>query len=207
LSENDEYEEQEPEYEEEAEEEGEEEESEYEEEGEEEEEPRPVMSFTTYDDGSYSVTRYDYEGESQCFVATACYGSALDEHVVFLRRFRDSEVMRTSIGRGFMRMFNAVYYSFSPSLASYLRCHLGAKLVVRYVVVAPIIHLLRLSRCLTRPMSKMSREASTAATGLVFVLTWFIIGWTLLYLISSFWGLRDCLLYGVALLVGLRAEL
>jgi hypothetical protein len=154
--------------------------------GEEGEERRPVTSFTTYDDGSYSVTRYEYEDEqeSDCFVATACYGSALDEHVMFLRRFRDREVMETNIGRGFMRMFNALYYSFSPSLASYLRRHQGAKIMVRYAVVAPTIHLLRLSRYITKPMSKVSREASIAATGSTFVLMWFIIGWILFYLIS-----------------------
>jgi hypothetical protein len=177
LSENDEYED---EYEDE-----EEEEPEWEED-EEEEERRPVVSFTTYDDGSYSVTHYAHEDERGpgCFVATACYGSALDEHVAFLRRFRDSEVMETNIGRAFMRMFNSLYYSFSPSLASYLRRHRGAKLLVRYVVVAPTIHLLRLSRYLTRPISKVFREASIAAMGFVFVLIWFVVGWVLLHLIS-----------------------
>lgn len=155
-----------------------------EEQEEEEEERRPVVSFTTYDDGSYSVTRYEYEDEPQCFVATACYGSSLDQHVAFLRRFRDSEVMRTRVGRSFMKLFNAFYYSFSPSLASFLRCHQGAKLMARYTVVAPTIHLLRISRYLMRPLSKISREASVAGTGLVFVLTCCIITWIMLTLLS-----------------------
>jgi hypothetical protein len=125
------------------------------------------------------------EYETDCFVATACYGSALDEHVVFLRRFRDCEVMETSIGRAFMRVFNAAYYSFSPSLASYLRHHLGVGLFVRYSVAAPMIHLLRLSRYLTNPISKVSREARIAATGCAYVIMWFIIGLVLLFLISQ----------------------
>jgi hypothetical protein len=137
-----------------------------------------------YDDGTYEVVHHDDEEESGCFVATACYGSALDEHVVFLRRFRDFEVMETNIGRCFMGMFNALYYSFSPSLASYLRRHRGAKIMVRYAMVAPTIHLLRVSRYLTKPMSKVSREASIVATGSTFVLMWFIICWILFYLIS-----------------------
>jgi len=161
------------------------EDDEYEEEEEqEEEERRPVVSFTTYDDGSYSVTRYEYEDESQCFVATACYGSALDQHVAFLRQFRDFEVMRTCIGRNFMRLFNSFYYSFSPSLASFIRHHRGAKLVVRYAVVAPTIHFLRISRYLMKPLSKVSREASIVGTGLTFVLMWFILAWILLNLMS-----------------------
>jgi hypothetical protein len=137
-----------------------------------------------YDDGTYEVVHHEDEQESDCFVATACYGSALDEHVVFLRRFRDCEVMETNIGRCFMRTFDALYYSFSPSLASYLKRHQNAKIIVRYAVVAPTIHLLRLSRYITKPVSKVSREASIAATGSTFVLMWFIIGWILFYLIS-----------------------
>ena len=137
-----------------------------------------------YDDGTYEVVHHEDEQESDCFVATACYGSALDEHVVFLRRYRDCEVMETNIGRCFMGMFNALYYSFSPSLASYLRCHQGAKIMVRYAMVAPTIHLLRLSRYLAKPMGKVSREASIAATGSAFVLMCFIIGWILFHLIS-----------------------
>jgi hypothetical protein len=137
-----------------------------------------------YDDGTYEVVHHEDEQESDCFVATACYGSALDEHVVFLRRFRDFEVMETNTGRCFMGMFNALYYSFSPSLASYLRHHRGAKMMARYAVVAPTIHLLRVSRYLTKPISKVSCEASIVATGSTFVLMWVIISWILFHLIS-----------------------
>jgi hypothetical protein len=161
----------------------EEEDDEYDEEEEEqEEERRPVASFTTYDDGSYSVTRYEYEEEPQCFVATACYGSALDQHVVFLRQFRDTEVMRTRIGKNFMRFFNALYYSFSPSLASFLARHRIPKLVTRYVIVAPTIHLLRLSRYLAKPLSNASPEASVVVTGMIFVLGYALVAWALLLL-------------------------
>jgi hypothetical protein len=128
------------------------------------------------------------EYESDCFVATACYGSALDEHIVFLRRFRDCEVMWTNVGRTFMRFFNAFYYSFSPSLASYLRHHQSVKLVVRYAAVTPIVHLLRFSCYLTNPINKVSREAGIVATGAAFLITWFIIGWVLLFLISQLLG-------------------
>ena len=159
----------------------EEEDDEYDEEEEEqEEERRPVVSFTTYDDGSYSVTRYEHEEEPQCFVATACYGSALDQHVVFLRQFRDTEVMRTRIGKNFMRFFNALYYSFSPSLASFLARHRIPKLVTRHVIVAPTIHLLRLSRYLAKPLSNVSPEASVVVTGIIFVLGYVLVGWALL---------------------------
>jgi hypothetical protein len=135
-----------------------------------------------YDDGTYEVVHHEDEQGSDCFVATACYGSALDEHVVFLRRFRDCEVMETNIGRCFMGMFNALYYSFSPSLASYLRRHQGAKILVRYAMVAPTIHLLRLSRYLAKPLSKVSPEASVVITGTISVLGYALVAWALLLL-------------------------
>jgi len=168
---------------------GYEEEQEHEEEEEEaqekeEEERRPVVSFTTYDDGSYSVTRYEYEEEPQCFVATACYGSALDQHVVFLRQFRDFEVMRTRVGRNFMRLFNVFYYSFSPIVASFIARHRIPRLAARYAVVAPTIHLLRLSRYVAKPLNRISYEASVGATGVTFALICVVFVWAVLMLSS-----------------------
>jgi hypothetical protein len=181
------------------------EDDEYDEEQEEEEEPEyqeeeeqrsVVREITDYEQGKttylYDNGTYEdvyHEEPSDCFLATACYGSALDQHVVFLRRFRDLEVMRTRVGRNFMQFFNTIYYSFSPTLASYLRRHRAAKLVMRYAAVAPIIYLLRLSRDATNPISRVSREARIVTTGAAFVIGLSIIGWVLLSLISQLLGL------------------
>ncbi|MGQ0795346.1 MAG: CFI-box-CTERM domain-containing protein [Nitrosopumilaceae archaeon] len=52
-----------------------------------------------------------------CLIATAAYGSELSLQVQFLREFRDTTVMSTSVGSSFINAFNAVYYSFSPTIA------------------------------------------------------------------------------------------
>lgn len=52
-----------------------------------------------------------------CIIASAAYGSELAPEVQFLRGFRDQTVLSTFAGTQFMRVFNAFYYSFSPSVA------------------------------------------------------------------------------------------
>ncbi len=55
-----------------------------------------------------------------CLIATATFGSELTPEVAFLRAFRDRDVLSTFAGREFMGIFNAWYYSFSPSVAALL---------------------------------------------------------------------------------------
>ena len=162
-------------------------------EGEQEEESKSVVKEITdyeegkttylYDDGTYETVYHQAEEHSDCFVATACYGSALDKHVVFLREFRDLEVMRTRVGRSFMRFFDVLYYSFSPSLASFIARHRISKLIARDTIVAPTIHLLRVSRYLAKPLNKVSPELSVGATGVIFAVFLGVVVWALLLLI------------------------
>ena len=53
----------------------------------------------------------------QCLIATATYGSELSPEVEVLRSFRDS-TLRSRAGYGFLLIFNAWYYSFSPAAAN-----------------------------------------------------------------------------------------
>lgn len=64
--------------------------------------------------------RISFTAESRCLIATATYGSELSPEVQFLREFRDRSVRSTFAGSQFMDAFEAWYYSFSPSVASFL---------------------------------------------------------------------------------------
>jgi len=56
-----------------------------------------------------------------CLIATAAYGSELAPQVQLLREVRDNVLLGTSSGTGFMTTFNAVYYSFSPTISDWER--------------------------------------------------------------------------------------
>lgn len=49
----------------------------------------------------------------KCFIATAAYGSPMERHVVTLRYFRDSVLLKNPAGRAFV----AAYYDLSPPVA------------------------------------------------------------------------------------------
>jgi len=67
----------------------------------------------------------------------------LSPEVQFLRGFRDGQVLSTFAGSEFMKAFNAWYYSFSPSVASFIASNptvRGAMKVLLYPLVG-ILHL------------------------------------------------------------------
>src|ERR687897_1919799 len=59
--------------------------------------------------------------QSQCLIATAAFGSELTPQVQYLRHFRYHYILSTASGTAFMKVFNTVYYSFSPQVAEYER--------------------------------------------------------------------------------------
>lgn len=50
-----------------------------------------------------------------CFIATACYGLESEEVKIF-RKWRDNTLMKTSLGRGFVK----TYYTISPPIANFI---------------------------------------------------------------------------------------
>ena len=62
-------------------------------------------------------------GAPVCLIATATYGSQMAPEVQLLRSFRDHSVMSTHAGSSFMVLFNAWYYSFSPTVAQFILTH------------------------------------------------------------------------------------
>ncbi len=64
---------------------------------------------------------------SGCFVATAAYGSSLQDGVVVLAQFRDRYLLENRAGMAFV----SIYYRCSPALASYIGKHDLLRAVVR----------------------------------------------------------------------------
>jgi hypothetical protein len=71
--------------------------------------------------GSSSPNPQPQPSQSQCLIATATFGSELAPQVQYLRHFRDNYILSTASGSAFMKVFDSVYYSFSPQVAEYER--------------------------------------------------------------------------------------
>lgn len=74
------------------------------------------------------------EPVSDCFVATAAFGSYLDPHVFALRQFRDNVLAHSQAGRWFITN----YYHYSPSLASYISNHATVRVISR-ILLTPVV--------------------------------------------------------------------
>lgn len=68
--------------------------------------------------------------DSDCFVATAAYGTPLALEVQYLRAFRDRYLMSNAPGRYFVRL----YYRLSPPIARYVRQDEGRRQWVRFAL-------------------------------------------------------------------------
>lgn len=68
-----------------------------------------------------------FETSDACFIATAAYGSLLDNKVVLLRNFRDVYLKGNSFGRSVV----SLYYRFSPAIAEVIEGNALLRQVVR----------------------------------------------------------------------------
>lgn len=98
-------------------------------------------------------------------IATATYGSELADEVQFLRNFRDRSIMKTNAGSNFMTAFNAWYYSFSPSVAQFIREHPTVSAAVKFVLY-PLIGILRIGAAAFN-LFPTNPEAGAVVSGLV----------------------------------------
>ena len=66
-------------------------------------------------------------GGGGCFIATAAYGTEMEEDVVLLRRFRDEVLLESAAGQKFVEL----YYKYSPPVADVIRDSETLKAVTR----------------------------------------------------------------------------
>jgi len=103
--------------------------------------PTALQSFASFPDPTIGST--DEKGiirepaKSNCFIATACYGSATSRSVQTLQSYRDARLTTTPQGR----MFVAVYERVSPLLASVIRRSHVLRCVTRTLLVQPLVHM------------------------------------------------------------------
>ena len=69
-----------------------------------------------------------------CFIATAAFGSPLEQNVVTLRHFRDQVLLQSKVSRAFVDL----YYRHSPPVATLIARHDALRLMTR-VMLTPII--------------------------------------------------------------------
>jgi peptide/nickel transport system substrate-binding protein len=81
---------------------------------------------------------------SPCIIATVTFGSEASPAVQYLRNFRDHLVLSTRAGSAFMAVFNAWYYSFSPTVAGYIAAHDPLRAPIR-VILYPLLGVLGVS--------------------------------------------------------------
>ena len=83
--------------------------------------------------------------KSGCLITTAAFGSELAPQVQFLREYRDNTIMPTSVGSSFINAFNAVYYTFSPTVADVERNNPILQEAVK-VGITPLLGILQITK-------------------------------------------------------------
>jgi hypothetical protein len=87
------------------------------------------------------------DSEEGCFIATACYNSPWALEVCLLREFRNIVLRRSWLGR----IFISTYYFISPPIAAFLWQHGRLRSLVRSLLLAPLIIIVRNSTDRWRP--------------------------------------------------------
>jgi peptide/nickel transport system substrate-binding protein len=133
---------------------------------------------TTVSPGGYTVTVLTNKSEQlsaqftvtgvtapPCIIATVTFGSEAAPAVQYLRNFRDHLVLSTRAGSAFMVVFNAWYYSFSPTVAGYIAANDPLRAPIR-VILYPLLGVLGVST-FTYSLFGLAPEFAIVMAGLV----------------------------------------
>jgi hypothetical protein len=92
-----------------------------------------------FDPGNTTVIeetpRRTFGGDSDCFIATAAYGSFMEPEVRLLRQFRDEGLLTNKLGRRLVHL----YYHYSPPVAAYIAERNWLRLLSR-VALTPLVY-------------------------------------------------------------------
>ena len=107
---------------------------------------------------------YEENDRIECLIATATYGTELAPQVQMLREIRDISLMNTASGTTFMGGFNAIYYTFAPTVAEWENQNPVFKEAVK-ITITPLIHSLSLLSYV-----EMDSEATVLGYGISMIL-------------------------------------
>jgi YD repeat-containing protein len=97
-------------------------------------EPDPPVTTTPTEPETPTNPPTELDG-TNCFIATAAYGSYFEPEVIILRQFRDNYLLTNDAGKYFVDL----YYRYSPPFADYIREREGIKSAVR-VSLSPLVY-------------------------------------------------------------------
>ena len=84
--------------------------------------------------GNYSISA-NFAVATECFIATAAYGTPMADGVQILREFRDGYLLTNPLGQAFVHF----YYKFSPPIAEFITNHPSLKPIVRTALVPAVV--------------------------------------------------------------------
>lgn len=99
--------------------------------------PKPLIKEGSKEHTVHSRAEELKKANSECFIATAAYGTPYDSKIDVLRNWRDDSLREFYIGRKFIK----IYYSLSPPIANIVSKSKILRALVR-VILSPIIHIL-----------------------------------------------------------------
>jgi hypothetical protein len=96
-------------------------------------------------DGNIKIDhRVNQPASSECYIATAAYGSPIASEVQLLRDIRDNVLRQTRWGRDFFDTFWQHYYQISPGIAERMRNNPELLKAIRWSIVTPWVNYMKL---------------------------------------------------------------